>query len=72
MANNQGWVNVDIDSDTARFATNSIRQWWVHMGRKRFRNATELLVTADGGGSLKREDFHGEWNYSIKPRSQKS
>lgn len=51
MANNQGWVNVGIDNDTARFATNSIRQWWVQMGQKRFRNATELLVTADGGGS---------------------
>ncbi len=51
MANNQGWVNVGIDSDTAAFAANSIRQWWIQMGQARFPNASELLVTADGGGS---------------------
>jgi hypothetical protein len=51
MANNQGWVNVGIDHDTAHFATNSIRRWWEEMGQKRFPRAKELLITADGGGS---------------------
>ena len=51
ILNNQGWVNIGIDHDTAKFATNSIRQWWQQMGSKRFPNASELLVTADGGGS---------------------
>ena len=51
MAHNQGWVNVGIDHDTARFAANSIREWWVQMGSRRFQQAKELLVTADGGGS---------------------
>ena len=51
IVNNQGWVNVGIDHDTARFATNSIRQWWILMGQQRFPHARELLVTADGGGS---------------------
>ena len=51
ILNNQGWVNVGIDHDTARFAANSILQWWTQMGAKRFPTATELLVTADGGGS---------------------
>jgi hypothetical protein len=51
IINNQGWVNVGIDHDTARFATNSILQWWIQMGQQRFPNAKELLVTADGGGS---------------------
>lgn len=51
ILNNQGWVNVGIDHDTARFATNSIRQWWAQMGQQRFSSAKELLVTADGGGS---------------------
>ena len=51
ILNNQGWVNVGIDHDTARFAANSILQWWTQMGEKRFPAATELLVTADGGGS---------------------
>ncbi len=51
MLNNQGWVNVGIDHDTAQFAVNSIRRWWKQMGQRRFPRATELLITADGGGS---------------------
>ena len=51
MANNQGWVSVGIDHDTAQFAANSIRRWWTEMGQQRFPRAKELLITADGGGS---------------------
>ncbi len=51
MVNNQGWVSVGIDHDTAQFATNSIRRWWHEMGAARFPKAKELLITADGGGS---------------------
>jgi len=51
MINNQGWVSVGIDHDTAQFAVNSIRRWWKRMGRRRFPGATKLLITADGGGS---------------------
>jgi hypothetical protein len=51
MLNNQGWVSVGINHDTAQFAVNSIRRWWRRMGRRRFPRAHELLITADGGGS---------------------
>ena len=51
ILNNQGWVSVGIDHDTAQFAANSIRRWWNQMGRHRFPRASELLITADGGGS---------------------
>jgi hypothetical protein len=51
ILNNQGWVSVGIDHDTAQFAVNSIRRWWQRMGHRRFPRATELLITADGGGS---------------------
>ena len=51
IANNQGWVSVGIDHDTAEFAANSIRRWWDDMGSKRFSRASELMITADGGGS---------------------
>jgi transposase len=50
MFNNQGWVSVGIDHDTAQFATHSIRRWWYEMGQERFPKASELLITADGGG----------------------
>jgi len=51
ILNNQGWVSVGIDHDTAEFATHSIHSWWARMGCRRFRRADDLLITADGGGS---------------------
>jgi hypothetical protein len=51
VTNNQGWVSVGIDHDTAYFAAASIRRWWEEMGMRRFPRAEELFITADGGGS---------------------
>lgn len=51
LANNNGWVNVGVTADTAEFAVESIRQWWVRMGRKRYPKSGRLLIFADGGGS---------------------
>jgi len=51
LANNEGWMNVGISRDTAEFAVESIRRWWKRMGQPRYPRATELLITADGGGS---------------------
>jgi Rhodopirellula transposase DDE domain len=51
VAKNEAWVSVGIDHDTADFAAETIRRWWTRMGRKRYPRATELFITADGGGS---------------------
>ena len=51
IAENEGWVSVGIDHDTAEFAVNSIKSWWVYMGRKKYEGAAKILITADGGGS---------------------
>jgi hypothetical protein len=51
LAANSGWVSVGVDHDTAAFAVNSIRQWWLTVGRARYPKASRLLITADGGGS---------------------
>src|SRR3989304_2304057 len=51
LLNDQGWVSVGIDHDTAEFACNSIRRWGTQMGHRRFPRATKLLITADAGGS---------------------
>lgn len=48
---NVGWVSVGVDHDTAEFAVESLRRWWKKMGSERYPEATELLITADGGGS---------------------
>ena len=51
MARNEAWVSVGRDHDTPAFAVASIRQWWTMMGRAAYPQATELLITADAGGS---------------------
>ena len=51
LADNTGWVSVGIDHDTAEFAVESIRRWWNLIGKAKYPHATQLLVTADGGGS---------------------
>jgi hypothetical protein len=51
VASNTGWVSVGTDHDTASFAVETIRRWWNTMGRQRYPAATELMITADGGGS---------------------
>lgn len=51
LANNEGWVSVGVSSDTASFAVASIRSWWHEMGKRQFPNATQIYITADGGGS---------------------
>jgi len=52
IGHNIGWVNVGIDHDTARFAVlQSIRTWWLSMGKELYRKASQLLITADCGGS---------------------
>lgn len=51
IANNKGFVNIGISADTAQFAVNSIRMWWIQMGRELYPKANALYITADGGGS---------------------
>jgi len=51
LKENVGWVNVGIDHDTAEFAVESIRRWYHHLGKELYPKATEVFITADGGGS---------------------
>lgn len=51
LTKNEGWMNVGINHDTASFAVESIKRWWIRMGRKKYQNAKELMITADCGGS---------------------
>lgn len=51
LSRNEGWVAIGISHDTASFAVASIRRWWKRMGKKRYPEAAELLITADCGGS---------------------
>lgn len=51
LANNSGWISVGVDHDTSAFAVETIRRWWYGMGRQSYPQASELLITADSGGS---------------------
>jgi hypothetical protein len=51
LTTNSGWVSVGIDHDTAQFAVQTLRRWWLQMGSKLYPHARELLIAADGGGS---------------------
>lgn len=51
LQHNEGFVSVGMSHDTAQFAVAAIERWWKKRGRKRFPNATRLLVTAKCGGS---------------------
>lgn len=51
ITHNKGWVSVGIDHDTAEFAAETIRRWWIKMGKPLYPDSQRLLITADGGGS---------------------
>ena len=51
ITNNEGWVSVGIDHDTAEFPVSTIRRWWHRMGRCAYPKTREVLITADSGGS---------------------
>ena len=59
VAANEAFVSVvlearlrhDITADTAEFAVHSICTWLDRMGRKRYPEARELTITADGGSN---------------------
>ncbi len=51
MARNEAWVNAGQSHDTPQFAVASIRRWWSTMGKRAYRDAHTLFITADAGGS---------------------
>lgn len=51
LTHNEAGVSVGISHDTAEFAVAAIRRWWRRLGKKRYPQATRLLITADSGGS---------------------
>ena len=51
LKHNEAWVNIGTDHDTSAFAVESIRRWWLMMGKERYPDARRLMITADSGGS---------------------
>ncbi len=57
---NMGFVSIGMfvrdgnrikSGDTPEFAVESIERWWIREGLRQYRNANEILILADAGGS---------------------
>jgi hypothetical protein len=51
LAANRGSVLIGTSHDTPEFAVDAIVEWWRDQGRRRYGQASELLILADSGGS---------------------
>ncbi|MGH9446209.1 MAG: ISAzo13 family transposase [Terriglobia bacterium] len=51
IARDRAVVNVGVTHDTAEFAVESIRRWWLLDGKRHYRGTQKLLICADSGGS---------------------
>ncbi len=51
IADDSAMVSVGIDRDTAQFSVAAIGAWWEQLGRARYPEACQLVITADCGGS---------------------
>ena len=64
ISKNQGWVSVGISSDTAEFAVNSIRNWYLQMGKAQYSKIKKIMITADCGGS---NNYRSRlWKYELQ------
>ena len=61
VARNRGFVGVGVSHETAEFAVNVIRRWWLTEGRAAYPDQTELLIQADGGGGNSCNSWLWKW-----------
>jgi Rhodopirellula transposase DDE domain len=48
---NRGHVCIGTSGNTADLAVDAVRDWWRQKGKRQYKDATALLIEADGGGS---------------------
>ena len=48
---NLGHINLGLSHDTSQFACDSFKWFWNRIGKRRYPQATSILLTCDGGGS---------------------
>ena len=61
LALNRGFIGVGISHETAKFAVEVIRRWWLTEGRAAYPNQTELLIQANAGGANGYRDWPWKW-----------
>jgi len=62
----RGHIYVGVSADTPDFAVEAIVRWWQRVGRRRYPDARQLLLLADGGGS---NGYRARrWKYQLQER----
>lgn len=61
VARNRGFVGVGVSHETAAFAVDVIRRWWLTEGRADYPDQTELLIQCDAGGANGYRDWPWKW-----------
>ncbi len=68
IANNEGWVSVGINHDTASFAVASIRSWWTEMGKEKFKGNKQTCLPAGRWNKIEHRLFsYISMNWKAKP-----
>jgi hypothetical protein len=61
IAKNKGYVNVGVDHNTAEFAVESVRRWWIKEGKENYKLAKHIYITADSGGANGNTVWQWKW-----------
>jgi hypothetical protein len=61
VARNRGFIGVGVSHETAKFAVEVIRRWWLTEGRAGYPDQTELLLQCDAGGANGYRDWPWKW-----------
>ena len=61
IARNRGFVGVGVSHETAEFAVDVIRHWWLTEGRMAYPDQTEVLIQGDGGGANGYRNWLWKW-----------
>ena len=59
---NLGHLNLGLSRDTSEFACESFGNFWQRLGKKRYPNATSILLTCDCGGSNPAGKYLFKWD----------
>lgn len=51
VAHNEGYLVLGVSHETAEFVIAALRQWWLEIGRVRYKRSDQLLIEADAGGA---------------------
>jgi hypothetical protein len=61
LKRNRGFIGVGVSHETAEFAVDVIRRWWLTEGRAAYPDQTELLIQCDAGGANGYRDWPWKW-----------